>query len=263
MEHVDAAGRTAVEAFLAAYRIKTPEESIPAALERSARAANQEVVALAEKLGLVENMGTTLVAAAVIPGSFYYISVGDSALYLVDQGQARMINHPHVFANLLERAVATGIMSREDADRHPERESLTSFVGTQKLEEIDHNLEPSPLPEGATILLASDGMFKSLAPEEMLACLKGDPRSWAQALVDKTMGKQFESQDNVTVLSISLGSGVQAAAPVVEAERTARMPTPDLGRSYRRILTMMVAFVVLMLIAAVAAAGLQWHSRHR
>ncbi len=263
MEHGDAAGRTAVEAFLAAYRIKTPEESIPAALERSARAANQEVVSLAVQLGLVENMGTTLVATAVIPGSFYYISVGDSAVYLVDQGQARMINRPHVFANLLEKAVETGIMSREDADRHPERESLTSFVGTQKLEEIDHNLEPCPLPEGATILLASDGMFKSLAPEEMLACLKGDPQSWPQALVDKTMGKQFESQDNVTVLSISLGSGVPATKPVIEAETTARMPAPGPQPPQRRTLTVMIAFVLLMLIAAAAAAGLQWHSRHR
>ncbi len=264
MEHGDAAGRTAVDAFLKAYRSKTPAESIPEALERSARAANHEVVALAAKLGLVENMGTTLVAAAAIPGSFYYISVGDSALYLVDHGQARMINRPHVFASLLEKAVENGIMSREDADRHPERESLTSFIGTQKLEEIDRNLEPYPLPEGATILLASDGMFKSLEPEEMLACLKGDPQSWPEALVEKTLAKQFESQDNVTVLSIRLGAGVQAAALPLEAERTARMPSSDdPGLAFRRILTMMIAFVVLMLIAAVAAAGWQWHARHR
>src|SRR5271165_4137966 len=145
MEHGDAAGHTAVDAFLKAYRRKTPEESIPQALERSAREANQEVVALATQLGLLENMGTTLVAAAVIPGAYYFISVGDSALYLVDHGQARMLNRPHVFANLLQKAVESGIMSREDADRHPERESLTSYIGAQKLEEIDHNLEPWPL----------------------------------------------------------------------------------------------------------------------
>lgn len=261
MEHGDAAGRAGVAAFLEAYRRKTPEESIPSALERSARAANEEVVALAVKLGLVENMGTTLVAGAVIPGAFYYISVGDSALYVVDHGQARMINRPHVFANLLEKAVESGIMSREDADRHPERESLTSFIGTQKLEEIDHNLEPCPLPQGATILLASDGMFKSLAPEEMAACLQGDPRSWPDALVQKTLAKQFESQDNITVLTVTLDPGVQAANPVEDVETTARLPAPALPG--RRTLTMMIALVVLMLIAAVAAAGLQWHARHR
>ncbi len=262
MEHGDAAGRAAVDAFLNAYRQKTPAESIPEALERSARAANQEVVTLAVKLGLVENMGTTLVAAAAIPGAFYYISVGDSALYLVERGQPRMINRPHVFANLLEKAVESGIMTREDADRHPERESLTSFIGTQKLEEIDHNVEPCPLPGDATLLIASDGMFKSLEPEEMAACLKGDPQGWPNALVEKTLAKQFESQDNITVLSIALGPGA-TAEPAGDVEVTARMPAADPGPSGHPILTVMIAFVVLMLIAAVAAAGWQWHARHR
>ncbi len=176
-----------------------------------------------------------------------------------------MVNRPHVFANLLEKAVESGIMSREDADRHPERESLTSFIGTQQLEEIDHNLEACPLPEGATILIASDGMFKSLEPEEMLACLKGDPQSWPEALVEKTLAKQFESQDNVTVLSITVGPGVQAGKPTLAGERTARNPAsaPVPGPSGHRVLTMMIAFVVLLLIAAIAAAGWQWHARHR
>jgi serine/threonine protein phosphatase PrpC len=263
MEHGDAAGRTAVDAFLEAYRSKTSEESIPVALERSARTANQAVVSLAVQLGMVENMGTTLVAASVIPGAFYYISIGDSAIYLVNHGQAQMINHPHVFGNLLQKAVESGIMSREDADRHPERESLTSFVGTQKLEEIDHNFEPCALPEGATILLASDGMFKTLEPREMMECLKGDPQGWPEALVARTLAKQYESQDNVTVLSVAFDSGARSIPPMVDGEKTARLPTSDPTPVERRSLTMMIAFVVLMLIAAVAAAGLRWHARHR
>src|SRR5690348_14445951 len=67
MEHGEAASKTAVRAFLEAYQRKTPEESIPAALERGAFEANREVLAQATQLGLVENMGTTLVAAALTP----------------------------------------------------------------------------------------------------------------------------------------------------------------------------------------------------
>src|SRR5690242_21476088 len=47
MEHGDAASRTAVKAFLEAYARKTPQESIPAALERSVHEANESVVELA------------------------------------------------------------------------------------------------------------------------------------------------------------------------------------------------------------------------
>src|ERR1700694_3300680 len=54
MEHGDVASETAVRAFLAAYARKTPEESIPAALERSAREANRQVIEAALKLGLKE-----------------------------------------------------------------------------------------------------------------------------------------------------------------------------------------------------------------
>jgi len=82
MEYGDAASRTAVRAFLDAYRRKTSEEPIPEALERSVRDANSHVVALAHSLGLVEGIGTTLVAAALHDHSLYYISVGDSGVFL-------------------------------------------------------------------------------------------------------------------------------------------------------------------------------------
>src|SRR5579863_7127 len=86
MEHGEAASRTAVQAFLEAYQRKIPEESIPDALLRSVREANEEVVTLAATLNAVENMGTTLVAAVVTTGGLYHISVGDSAIFRVTAG---------------------------------------------------------------------------------------------------------------------------------------------------------------------------------
>src|SRR6202451_1592094 len=44
MEHGDVASQTAVRAVLESYARKTPDESIPAALERSAREANERVI---------------------------------------------------------------------------------------------------------------------------------------------------------------------------------------------------------------------------
>ena len=44
MEHGDLASETAVRAMLNAYALKTPDESIPQALERSVREANQRVI---------------------------------------------------------------------------------------------------------------------------------------------------------------------------------------------------------------------------
>jgi PPM family protein phosphatase len=118
MEHGDIASQTAVRTVLEAYARKTAEESIPQALERSVRLANERVLAAAESLGVSGSAGTTLVAAVLHGTSLNYISVGDSALFHLSQGQLRMINRPHVYANLLEQAVASGSLSREAAASH-------------------------------------------------------------------------------------------------------------------------------------------------
>ena len=210
MEHGDIASQTAIRATLDAYALKTPEESIPAALERSAREANERVIEAALNLGLKEGVGTTLVAAVLHSGFLYFISVGDSAVFHIRDGVLHMVNRPHVFANLLDQAADRGQISRSEAAQHPERESLTSFIGIHTLEEIDHNLEPWPVSEGDTILLASDGMFKTLDPEEIQACLTGHPQSWPQILIDRTLAKGNPGQDNVTVVSVTFDSGALA-----------------------------------------------------
>jgi protein phosphatase len=222
MEFGDAASRTATQAFLSAYQSKTIEESIPEALERSVRTANDAVVALAHEYGLSEGMGTTLVAGALRDSELFYISVGDSGIFHLSGGTLRMINHPHVFANLLDAAVARGTMSQADAENHPERESLTSFIGAESLEEIDRNTEPIQFAEGDVILLASDGLFKTLSRSEILACLQGNPQSWPEALVAQTIAKKHDHQDNVTVLSIAAESEIAAVGSLRQRPQPVR-----------------------------------------
>jgi PPM family protein phosphatase len=234
MEFGDAASKCATRAFLDAYQQKTVGESIPAALERSARTANDAVLALAHSYGLTEGMGTTLIATALHRESMYYVSVGDSGLFLSRGGSLPMLNRPHVFANLLDAAVARGTMSRADAEAHPERESLTSFIGTQSLDEIDRNVEPFPLEHGDAILLASDGLFKTLSTAEMIACLGGDPHTWPETLVATAIAKKREHQDNVTVLSVATSADEISAgtfdprAPTLRRSTTVRRSTTAL-----------------------------------
>jgi serine/threonine protein phosphatase PrpC len=262
MEHGDAASRMAVRSFLDAYKRKDPSESIPEALERSAREANTRVVEMAHQLGAAESVGTTLVAAVLldlggIDKSMYFISVGDSGLFYISDGQIQTVNRPHIFANLLENAVNRGSMSREEAMQHPERESLTSFIGVEVLEEIDRNLDPWPISDGDSILLASDGLFKTLAPEEILDCLQGHPQIWPDALVARTLAKKYEFQDNVTVLSVTVRDRPDTlklpppAVAVGREEITVQRP-PERKRS-RKLLA-----AALVVIAAIAGGGGRW-----
>ena len=203
MQHGELASQTAVRAFREAYARKSAGESIPEALERCVFETNQAVLDLADDLGVLENIGTTLIATVATEAGLFYISVGDSGLFFVSQGEVSLLNRPHVFANFLERAVEKGLISREDAERHPERESLTSFIGIELLEEVDRNPEPLPLRPGDTILLATDGLFNTLSPQEIAQCLEGPAAEWPDELVSETLAKACPHQDNVTVVTVT------------------------------------------------------------
>jgi protein phosphatase len=262
MDHGDVASETAVRAFPEAYAAKLPAESIPAALERSARSANKQVIDAALKLGFKDGVGTTLVAAVLHSGALYFISIGDSGVFHVRGGQIYTVNHPHVFANLLDRAAAKGQISAVEAARHPEREALTSFVGIHELHEIDRNIEPWPVAMGETILLASDGLFKTLDPAGMLECLTDHPQSWPQNLVSRALDREHPSQDNVTVISITPDSGVlDPWAPPAASREIPELRFGMFDATAKPGKRLLLAGTVVILIAA-AFGGLWYFSMH-
>ena len=262
MEHGDVASQTAVRAILDAYAQKLPTESIPAALERAAREANEHVIAAALDLGLKEGVGTTLVAAVLHDGYLYFVSVGDSAIYHVRGGDIHMVNRPHVFANLLDQAADRGQISRSEAAQHPERESLTSFIGIHQLQEIDHNLEPWPVSAGDTILLASDGMFKTLDPAEIQACLSGHPQSWPQVLVSRTLAQGNPGQDNVTVVSVTFDSGTLGEWVPEPPPSIFHVPAEPLAAAEAAPGRAWLLAAGFLLLVAAAFGGLWYFSAH-
>lgn len=266
MEHGDLASRTAVRTFLHAYQRKTPGESIPDALERSVREANDRVVEMAHSLGAAESVGTTLVAAVLVAASgsdaksMYFISVGDSGVFHVSDGQMQTVNRPHIFANILDTAVSRGTLSKEQALLHPERESLTSFIGVVVLEEIDRNVDPWPISDGDTILLASDGLFKTLTADEVLESCQGHPQTWPDALVARTLQQGYEYQDNVTVLSVTVKDRpdtLKLPPPAVAIEKTAKLPPPA-----KRSRRMLAAVLIVGIAGAAAGGGRWWYKKH-
>ena len=124
-----AASHRAVGVFLESYVTKSADEDIPRALLRAVGQANAAVVAYARSIDLDQGVGTTLSAAVVHHGSLYWISVGDSRVYLFRAGELAQVTTDHVYAAELETLVANGRMSREEARSHPDREALTSHLG--------------------------------------------------------------------------------------------------------------------------------------
>ncbi|MCW5982334.1 MAG: serine/threonine-protein phosphatase [Bryobacteraceae bacterium] len=222
----DAASRAAIAAFLAAYQAKRPDEPIPEALKRSAAAANQAVFESGERAGKPGDIGTTLVAAVAHNASLYWFAIGDSPLLLLRDGELTFLTREHTFEAELLDHVRTGELTLDMARRHPERESLTTYVGAPRLGPADRTLRPFPLEPGDCVILASDGLTKTLSSEEIVAEFDGNTAEFCERLVKKVLEKGRSNQDNVTVISLLASAEdevARAEAPTITtAQRRGR-----------------------------------------
>jgi len=205
MAHGGEASHMAVRAFLHAYMAKSADETVPAALHRALDEANQAVISLAYQAD-AEDVGTTLVAAVIHGDALHWVSVGDSRLYLWRDRQLTQLNADHIYANDLDRDAANGNISREDAENHPERRSLTSYLGLTRLDLIDHNPQPFPLFGGDRILLCSDGLYVALVESEIAPLFNRDAQQAAEDLVALVLAKNRPGQDNLTVAILACES---------------------------------------------------------
>lgn len=247
MANGDAASRAAVKSFLQAYESKTESEPIADALLRSIHAANAGVYQLALEMNAAEEMGTTLIATVLKNDQLHWVATGDSAIFLFRNGEFTVLNQPHIFAVELDEHAHHGRIRKEDAMSHPEREALTSFVGMEKLVLIDRSLRPLQLRERDVVLLASDGLFKTLSLEEMKTGMDGDAQGIAEMLVNKAIAAEKPYQDNVTVLAVTVEKERPSVATLPVGLETTRLPvTAKQQRSW---------LAMTLLIAAVAVVG--------
>jgi PPM family protein phosphatase len=204
MAHGAEASRLAVHAFLDQYASKQLGEPVTQALGRAVEAADRSVFDFATSVGLARDVGSTLVAAAFTPAGLYWMSVGDSALYLCRERSLTQLNRPHTLAARLAELVKRGDMSPEDAAIDPDRDALTSYVGGGTIAEIDSPPEGIVLAAGDTVILCSDGLYRAVSRDEIaeIAASAASAQEAADTLIARALSRQLPHQDNVTVLCV-------------------------------------------------------------
>jgi serine/threonine protein phosphatase PrpC len=207
LAHGAEASRIAVQSFLDVYSAKDREEPVAKALRRALEAADRAVFGFAESVGLQKDVGSTLVAAAFTAEGLHWISIGDSAIYLFRRPKLTRLNHPHTLAARLEQMVERGEISAEAARIDPDRDALTSYIGTGGLVEVDAGAQALTLASGDLVVLCSDGLFRALAPDDIAAAIDSAPDGQAacDSLIRQALDRNLPHQDNVTVLCVKIG----------------------------------------------------------
>jgi protein phosphatase len=182
------ASRLAVGAFLMAIEGGR-------SLRESMDAANQAIGQAAARDRALEGMGSTLVAVVVQDDEVRWISVGDSPLYLVAGGAVARLNADHSMVPQIETLVQRGILTAEEAARHPGRHTLREAVMGHPLSLVDEGRRA--LGRGECLLVCSDGV-ETLDSARIVRQAAGS----AQALIDSVLAVRAPAQDNVTVIKL-------------------------------------------------------------
>jgi protein phosphatase len=142
-------------------------------------------------------MGTTLVAATVVDHCIYVANVGDSRLYLINEG-IHQITRDH---SLVEEMVRIGQIDREQARNHPDKNIITRAVGVRERVSID--FFEIKLEEGDLVLMCSDGLTNMIEDQqirEIIETYRKDLPETALELVAKA--NENGGRDNIAVVLI-------------------------------------------------------------
>ena len=163
---------------------------------KAIRIANDQIRRKAREDESLLGMGTTVVAATCLGHYLQVANVGDSRLYIVNNG-IRQITRDH---SLVEEMVRIGGIDRRSARNHPDKNIITRAVGAMDTVEIDFFHEE--LKPGDLVLMCSDGLTNMLEDEEIHAILKEQVsvEERAQMLIDAA--NYNGGKDNITVIII-------------------------------------------------------------
>ena len=193
------ASRLATEVFVGEVRRTAREdmdvEQIEKMLRDAVSLANQAVFEQSKVSGDFTGMGTTLVAAVLLPDRAIIANVGDSRAYIFDRDGIRFMTVDH---SLVELMVRRGEITREQAKTHPSKNLITRAVGTEA--NVDCDLYNQELHPGDAVLLCSDGLSNEMADQEILfEVVHGvQKEGCCQRLLDIAKGRG--APDNVTVV---------------------------------------------------------------
>lgn len=183
------------------YFASDEPKNIPEFLKNIAIKANELVYSYGVENGGGQ-CGTTMVLTIFENNRLYWLSVGDSRIYVIRNGKIIQITNDHNYAYLLEQRVKEGLITREEAMAERNREALISFIGISELDIIDLCNAPIELEKGDIVLLCSDGLYKVMTDEEICEYVnenKNDPEALARNLPSESFDRNNGSQDNTTV----------------------------------------------------------------
>jgi serine/threonine protein phosphatase PrpC len=191
----EVASEIAVDTVSSIY-YQDENDDLALSLMNAIKRANALIHQRAAENMLRSGMGTTCVAAVLRGDMAYVANVGDSRAYLVRKGQAKQVSQDHSW---VEEQVRAGLLTKDQARSHAQRNVITRSLGTQAEVEVDVFSEV--LEEGDTLILCSDGLSGSIGEDDLRAIVNQYvPQESVYHLVERA--NENGGPDNITAIVV-------------------------------------------------------------
>jgi serine/threonine protein phosphatase PrpC len=168
-------------------------------LAKAIELANRTIFKAGQEQNGRNGMGSTIVAALVRGNSLAIAHVGDSRIYLVRHGAIQQLTQDH---SLVMEQVRRGYITLEQAQKSEMQNIILRALGSEEAVEAD--IEDLVAMPGDLLLMASDGLTRHVADEEILQIVQatGTLEEACNNLVEKARDRGGD--DNITCLLVRI-----------------------------------------------------------
>ncbi len=221
-------------------------QDVKAALQAIFQRLNREIYSMGISDPARKGMGTTLTMLYIKGNQAYIAHVGDSRVYRIsDQGIEQLTQDQ----SFVERLVANGLLSEEEAKKHPRKNVLLQMIGMKK--EVEPQIiGPFEIKEGDKFLLCTDGLSNLVMDREIYEVFSRlSLKEAVDFLID--LAKKRGGPDNITAIGVSAGKPLPETTFLEETPVERPSPSPGYNLRKRRKLVLFIA-VALILIFVLA-----------
>ncbi len=171
---------------------------------------DMEIASWKDSNGNRQRSGTTAALVKIVKDELYWVSAGDSRIYISRAGEIVQITKDHIYEVALRENRDAGLISTSFYQQESySGDTLISFLGVGGLPLIDSNSSPFKLMKDDRLILMTDGLYKNVPDEVIQKSIKyfNNPTDMLRAIeykVNKLTVDGSIIRDNMTVAIIKI-----------------------------------------------------------
>ena len=202
------ASNMVVATFNKSFQSRFPTPDIADALTEALNKSNDQINASVKETPALRGMGCTMVTAYVEDHNLYWVSVGDSHLYLLRDRELIKENADHSYGAYLDMMKEQGMEIEEQPGMS--RNMLMSAMTGEEISSIDVAENPVKLRPGDRVIVASDGL-DTLGAGAIIqySSWSNTAKECVYALLKAVEDANKMNQDNTTIIVIDVKEKVE------------------------------------------------------